>query len=64
MNCYPECKYYYYFDSYYNYTCTNTSECPQSHPYLIDNTKECVEECNDKHKYQFRHTCFEQCPID
>jgi len=64
MNCFPECKYYFYFDNDYNYFCTNTSECPQPYPYLIDNTKQCNQTCNDKHKYQFRRTCFEQCPID
>ena len=63
-NCYPECKYKYYFDSDYNYKCTNTSECPQSYPFLIENTKQCIERCNDTHKWQFRHTCFEQCPLD
>ena len=63
-NCYPECKYKYYFDSDYNYKCTNTSDCPQSHPFLIANTKQCNGTCNDKHKWQFRHTCFEQCPLD
>ena len=40
MNCYPECKYYYYFDSDYNYYCTNNSECPQLYPFLISNTKQ------------------------
>ena len=65
INCYPECKYYYYFDIEHNYTCTNTSECPQSFPFLISNTKQCIETCkNHKNKYQFRHICFEQCPID
>ena len=67
MNCYPECKYNYYFNKSddYNYTCSNTSICPLSYPFLIDKTKQCVETCkNITNKWEFRHTCFEQCPID
>ena len=65
INCYPECKYYYYFDNDYNYNCTDISECPQSYPFLIENTKQCIKECKNLKKiWQFRHTCFEQCPSD
>ena len=67
MNCYPECKYYYYFNKNddYNYTCTETSGCPKSYPFLIENTKQCIKSCNNITKiWQFRHTCFEQCPYD
>ena len=67
MNCYPECKYNYYFNETedYNYTCTKTPNCPQSYPFLIENTKQCIETCQNFSKiWQFRHTCFEQCPND
>ena len=64
MNCYPECKYNYYFNSDYNYICTETSKCPCDYPFLIENTKQCIEKCNEKYKWQFRKTCFEKCPSD
>ena len=67
MNCYPECKYNYYFNETedYNYTCTKTPGCPHSYPFLIENTKQCIETCQNFSKiWQFRHTCFEQCPND
>ena len=37
-------------------------KCPDSHPYLILNTNECVNEdgCNDKKI--FNYTCYEKCP--
>ena len=66
MNCYPKCKHYYYFNKSddYNYTCTNTNttSCPKEYPYLLENTRQCIESCKDKNKYLFRHTCFENYP--
>ena len=66
MNCYPKCKHYYYFNKSddYNYTCTNTNttSCPKEYPYLLENTRQCIESCKDKSKYLFRHTCFENYP--
>ena len=39
--------------------------CPQKYPFLIENTKQCIETCKNLKKiWQFRHTCFEQCPYD
>ena len=67
INCYPECKYNYYFNKsdHYNYTCTETSDCPQSYPFLLENAKQCIESCdNITNIWQFRRTCFEQCPYD
>ena len=63
-NCYPECRYNYYFNKSddYNYTCAETQDCPQEYPYLIENTKECIESCNDKNQYLFRKTCFKDYP--
>ena len=69
MNCYPECKYNYYFNKsdHDNYTCTNTPECLQSYPLLKEKTKECMQECKKDFNYtyyEFRHTCFSKCPHD
>ena len=64
MNCYPECRYNYYFNKNedYNYTCTETSGCPKSYPFFLENTKQCIESCNNKTQYLFRHTCFKEHP--
>ena len=64
MNCFPECKYNYYFDETGDYICTKNLSCPSAYPFLLENTTECIESCTDTYKYQFRHTCFEQCPYD
>ena len=64
FNCYPKCKFNYFFDENHNYICTNTSDCPSLYPYLLENTTECIKECNDENKWLFRHTCFEQCPFN
>ena len=64
MNCFPECKYNYYFNETGDYICTKNLSCPSAYPFLLENTTECIESCTDTYKYQFRHTCFEQCPYD
>ena len=61
MNCYPDCDYYYYFDNNGDYKCRTGPGCPR---FLKDNTRECVESCKEKYKYQFQKKCFFECPID
>ena len=43
-NCYKKCENYYYFDSIYNYHCTNNLSCPNDYPKLISETHECIKE--------------------
>ena len=64
INCYPNCTFNFYFDDYFNYTCHNTTGCPDFAPLLIDKTKQCAKNCTKKNKYIFRSTCFETCPIE
>ena len=63
-NCYPRCRYNYYFDENDNYTCLNTPGCPSFASFLLYKTKQCVKSCNDKYKYILGNTCYETCPID
>ena len=63
-SCFPECKYNYYFNETGDYICTKNLSCPLEYPFLLENTTKCIKSCNDTYKYQFRHTCFEQCPYD
>ena len=64
INCYPNCTFNFYIDDDYNHICLNSTICPPFVPFLIDKTKQCVKECNNKNKYIFRSTCFEECPIE
>ena len=61
FNCFPECKFNYYFNKNHDYICTNTSSCPLSYPLLLENTKQCIESC-EKDYYLFRHSCFLEHP--
>ena len=63
-NCYPECNNYYYFDKDKNYKCLDKKECPNDYKYLIEQKKQCIDECyNDPaHQYNFGKKCFEKCP--
>ena len=63
-NCYPICPFNLYLDDDYNQICLNKTEYPSFAPLSINNEKLCVKECNDKYKYIFRSTCFEECPIE
>ena len=65
VNCYPKCKYNYYFDEDDNYKCLNSSGCPDNMRFLIDGTKECVSSCREtKFHLEFRKKCFKKCPIE
>ena len=43
INCYINCKYYYYFDKENNYHCTIDSSCPNEYPKLIKDKMECIK---------------------
>ena len=50
-NCYHNCSYYYYFDIYSNYQCTNYSSCHDEYPILeemkcktVDQLKKLIED--------------------
>ena len=47
--CYESCSYYYYFDSEYNFHCTNNLSCPDEYPSLNQDKNECIKE--DKNIY-------------
>ena len=41
LNCYQDCKYYYYFDEKGNYYCTEELLCPNEYNKLLINTIWC-----------------------
>ena len=64
-NCYKNCTYYTYYDLENNTNyCTPDLSCPKKYDKLIPYKHQCVKDCSKDsfYKYEFRHTCFEQCP--
>ena len=63
FNCVLECKYYYYFNEYDKYRCTETNKCPDN-MYLIKDKRKCVDNCknNFPYIYQFKNGCVDKCP--
>ena len=64
-----ECDYYYYYDLNNNnkQICLIKNECYNyNYPYLIENSYECVKECNEEHKYLINNTftCISECPYN
>jgi hypothetical protein len=65
FNCYPNCEFYYYFDSNRTYQCTSGNYCPiASYNKLINGTRECIDECYKISEYKFRNICYKECPED
>ena len=63
-NCFPKCKYYYYYNKYKQYKCTENEECPLEYPFLIANKSKCVDNCysDDEFNLMFKNECFQRCP--
>ena len=62
-NCYPKCQYYYYFDEYNKFQCSDNYECPKDYKLIQDKTK-CIDFCknDDTHKYEYNLKCYQVCP--
>ena len=64
-NCYENCTYYYYFDNYNKYKCTEKDECPNNFKFLIVELGECVHSCSDtEYKKKFSYGCYKECPLN
>ena len=63
-NCYHKCPYYYYYNKYNQYKCTQTDECPREYRFLILQKKKCVNNCyrDNEYKVSFKYECYQQCP--
>ncbi len=62
-----ECDYYYYYDNNNNKICLIKNECyNNNYPYLIENSYECIKECNEEYKYLINNTfvCLSECPYN
>ena len=65
-NCYPKCKYYYYFDKLNNYHCSESVKCPDDYRKLILNKKKCIDDCknDDTYKFEKNNICYKENPYD
>ena len=65
-NCYQKCDYYYYFDSYDNYICTESNICPKIHNKLINEKQKCIDNCSNDNTYkrEYNNICYVNCPKD
>ena len=63
-NCYKKCQYYYYFDEFNNYKCTENKQCPEKYNILIQEKNKCIDECEKDNifRYEYNNTCIEKCP--
>ena len=65
INCsYKPCKYYHYYDKE-NYYCTEEKKCPNNYNKIIEEKKECIDDCSkdNKYKYEFKKKCYTNCTI-
>ena len=64
VNCVPQCKYYYYFNFFNIYSCTESYQCPIKENLLIRNKNKCINNCSKDniYKYQYSGECLEKCP--
>ena len=62
-NCYKICDpYYYFYDSYNKYQCTNDYNCPSDFSKLILDKKRCVNDCSNYNLYEHNNECLNECP--
>ena len=63
-NCYSKCDFYYYFDEFNNYRCTEKYNCPEEYSKLIVDENKCIKECknDDIYKYEYNNKCYSTCP--
>jgi len=62
-NCVADCEFYYYYNEFGQYRCTETDICPGG-MYLIKDKKKCIKDCskNIPFIFQFKGECIEECP--
>ena len=63
-NCFPKCNFYYFFDSFNNYQCTATEECPKEQNKLIKEKSKCINDCSkdDTYIYEDKNICVKFLP--
>ena len=64
--CVVKCTYSYYYTSYGQYKCHNTSQCPEDAKYLVREKNKCIDDCknDDTYRYLYNGECLSECPED
>ena len=64
QNCYKNCTFYHYYDSFNLYQCTEEYKCPIEHNKLIIEKNKCIEDCikDDTNKIEFNNTWYKSWP--
>ena len=62
--CVMDCKFYYYYDKFKQYSCTNSVTCPSIAKYKIEPKKKCIYSCSEDNTYiyTFGNECVSECP--
>ena len=63
-NCIYNCSYYYYYNIFDQYRCTDNVQCPLDYSLLIRDKKKCVSNCkmDFTYQYQYNSECLKKCP--
>jgi hypothetical protein len=62
-NCVTKCTYYYYYTSYGQYKCSNSSGCPEEANLYIKEINKCTKNCSEEGDYhQYGGLCMKTCP--
>ena len=66
INCITNCSYFYYYNQFGQYRCTNNSYCPEEVNLFIKDLKKCTNDCNKEEIYKFQYggQCLTECPQD
>ena len=63
-NCVKKCEYYYYYNCFGEYKCTDNFYCPETNSFFIEEEKRCIDDCNNAgiYRYQYEGECISVCP--
>ena len=62
INCYKNCSYYYYFDKFGMYHCTDNFSCPDYYNLFIPDKNKCIHDCekDDIYIYEYDNKCYKK----
>ena len=63
-NCVDDCKYFYYYNAFNQYSCTDDDQCPSDASLIIRSKNKCVNKCSNDDTYinQYNGECLSSCP--
>ena len=63
-NCVDSCKYFYFYNTLNQYSCTEDEQCPSEASLIIRAKGKCINKCinDDQYRYQYNGECLLSCP--